>query len=271
MTLDAWAGPRLAAFEEALAAQLLDAWPPKLGEACRYPLSTGGKRIRPLLAYAAAEAVAGDWRVATPAALAIELVHTYSLVHDDLPCMDDDDERRGRPTVHVVYGEGVAVLVGDALLTEAFAVVPPALAGDLARAAGARGMIAGQAMDVGMGGPVADRATLEKLHAAKTGALIRCAVRIGARSAGASDPVLAALDAYARAVGLAFQVWDDVLDADQDAGDTGPPSYVRLLGVDGAGSYARQLADEALAALAHLPGDATALRLIAEFTVRRTL
>jgi farnesyl diphosphate synthase len=269
VSLDAWAAPRLAAFESALADQFADAWPPKLQEACRYPLQTGGKRVRPLLALAAAEAVGGNWRVAMPAALAIELVHTYSLVHDDLPCMDDDDERRGRPTVHKVYGDGVAVLVGDALLTEAFRVVPPALAAELAMAAGARGMIAGQAVDIGMEGPVRTREALGRLHAAKTGALIRCAVRMGGRCAEADAASLDALDTYARAVGLAFQVWDDVLDADQDATEGGPPSYVKLLGVEGAGAYARELAGEAIAVLSTLRGDTTALRLIADFTVER--
>ena len=249
---------RIAALEARLAASFPDAWPPRLREACLYPIQTGGKRIRPLLCFAAAEALGREWRDATDAAVAIELVHTYSLVHDDLPCMDDDAERRGRPTVHVVYGEATVVLVGDALLTEAFRVVPPHLARVLAQAAGAAGMVAGQFVDIAGGVDTLD--DLRRLHRAKTGALIRAAVRMGADG---SD----VLDTAADAIGLAFQVQDDVLDADQDSGD-GPPSYVKLLGLDGARREAHRLADEALAALDAFP-KADELRRIARFTVER--
>lgn len=276
-TLAAWAAPRLAAVEAALGATFTDAVPGPLGDACRYPLQTGGKRIRPLLALAACEAVGGDWRAAVPAAVAIELLHTYSLVHDDLPCMDDDAERRGRPTVHVVYGENIAVLVGDALLTEAFGTLAgagyaPALAtrlvAELARAGGAAGMIGGQAIDIGMAGPVREMDALLLLHRLKTGALIRAAVRMGGLVGGAAD--LAALDAYGDGVGLAFQIQDDVLDADQDADADGPPSFVKLLGLNGTRAAAADHAEHALTAVAALP-NADALRLLARFTVDRAI
>lgn len=275
--LNAWTRRRLDAFEPALNACFTDAWPPALRDACRYPLQTGGKRIRPLLAMAAAEAVGAHAERALTAATALELLHTYSLVHDDLPCMDDDDERRGRPTVHRVYGDGAAVLVGDALLTEAFAVLanePPPLAAslvrELARAGGARGMIAGQALDIGMDGALATLEQVERLHAAKTGALLRAAVRMGALCGDAQPRQLDALDRYGHAVGLAFQVQDDVLDAEQDAGDSGPPSYVKLLGLQGAIDAARRYAAEADAALEGLPSP-DALRALARLIVERTI
>jgi farnesyl diphosphate synthase len=272
-----WAAPRIAVFEAALLRTFSDALPATLREACLYPLQTGGKRVRPLLTLAACEAVGGDWQAAVPAAVAVELLHTYSLVHDDLPCMDDDDVRRGRPTVHVRYGENVAVLVGDALLTEAFAVLagagyaPPLamrLVGELARAGGAGGMIAGQAFDIGMDGPVRELEPLLRLHRNKTGALIRCAVRMGGLCGGATH--LDALDAYGDAVGLAFQVHDDVLDADQDATDDGPPSFVKLLGVEATRQAAVAHADRAATVIAGL-AQADALRGLARFTVERSI
>jgi geranylgeranyl pyrophosphate synthase len=280
VTLAAWTTRALARFEPALAEVFAEAWPPAFRDACRYPLQTGGKRIRPLLCLAAAEAVRPDAEVESAplaAALALELLHTYSLVHDDLPCMDDDDERRGRPTVHVVYGQGAAVLVGDALLSEAFAVLaslPAGLGGalvrELAAAGGARGMIAGQAVDIGMDGPIVTRDALERLHRAKTGALLRASVRMGALAVGASAADLDALSAYGESVGLAFQVQDDILDADQDSGDAGPPSFVKLLGLDGAARLAREEAARADAAVAHLPAP-QALRALAHLIVDRTV
>ena len=280
VTLADWTTHALARFEPALAEVFADAWPPAFRDACRYPLQTGGKRIRPLLCLAAAEAVRPDAEVESAplaAAIALELLHTYSLVHDDLPCMDDDDERRGRPTVHVVYGQGAAVLVGDALLTEAFAVLASLPAGlgaalvrELAAAGGARGMIAGQAVDIGMDGPIVTRDALERLHRAKTGALLRASVRMGALAVGASAAELEALSAYGEAVGLAFQVQDDILDADQDSGDEGPPSFVKLLGLDGAGRLARDEVARADAAVAHLPAP-QALRALARLIVDRTV
>ena len=255
-------------------------WPERLRIACRYPIETGGKRFRPLLVLAAAEALgtapnAGAWA----GAVALELIHTYSLVHDDLPAMDDDDLRRGRPTVHKAFDEATAVLVGDALLTEALGHVgrvglPPALAGallvELAQAAGARGMIAGQAADVGMDGAVTTIDALLRLHAHKTGALIRCAARIGGIACGASAAQLDALDRYGSAIGLAFQLADDVLDAEQDATEDGPPSYVKLLGVEETQRRARALLDEALTAAAQLPAPA-ALVALGRYTVEREL
>jgi geranylgeranyl diphosphate synthase type II len=277
-TLDRWASPLRARVDAWMLARFADAWPPRFQEACRYPLLTGGKRIRPLLGYAAAEAVGAPVDDRVLGALGcLELVHGYSLVHDDLPCMDDDDERRGRPTVHRAYTDGTAVLVGDAMLTAAFGGlaaldapgdVRAALVSELARAAGHVGMIAGQAADIGLGGPVTDVDQLVRLHRAKTGALIRGAVRMGGIAAGADDQQLAALTTYGAAIGLAFQLADDVLDADEDAGVDGPPSYVKLLGVDETRARARAFMDEALAAVADLPAPERLVDL-ARFTVER--
>lgn len=244
-----WAAERLAIVEPLLARTFAEVEPATFREACRYPILTGGKRIRPLLCLAAAEAVGGPgaWlrQGVLDAAVAVELLHTYSLVHDDLPAMDDDAERRGRPTVHVVYGDATAILVGDALLTEAFAQISgaPACVGELARAAGARGMVGGQYLDIhGLAG---DLAALQTLHAKKTGALIRAAACMGALQVGASQDELARTARFGELIGLAFQVHDDVLDAVQDAGEGGPPSYVRSLGVVGAAAEAKRLASEA--------------------------
>ncbi len=271
-----WTAQRLATFEPALLATFAGAFPARLQEACRYPLQTGGKRIRPLLAFAASESVGAAPEQALHAAMSLELLHTYSLVHDDLPCMDDDDERRGRPTVHKVYGDGVAVLVGDALLTEAFAVLAASeaavamrLVSELARAGGAHGMIAGQALDIGMDGPLATLDEVTRLHAAKTGALLRAAARMGGICGGATAEQLDALDAYGGAVGLAFQIQDDVLDADQDAGEDGPPSFVKLLGVEGATAAANQQAELAARAARALPRP-DALLALARRIVERT-
>ena len=257
---------------EALEARLLGAFgpdvPAALAEACRYPLAGGGKRIRPRIAFAACQAVGADEERALNAAVGLELLHTYSLVHDDLPCMDDDDERRGRPTVHRVYGDAVAVLVGDALLTAAFEVVAesPALVRELAAAGGAAGMIAGQYLDIRWEG--GDEAALLAVHRAKTGALLRASARMGGLSGGADADQLAALDAYGTAIGLAFQVHDDVLDAAEAEDPGGPPSFVRLLGHDGAVARARALRDEAVVAANRLPAPAGLVEL-ADFAVER--
>lgn len=257
MTWASWAAPRVERLEAWLAPRFAPIWPLGFADACRYPVYGGGKRVRPLLTLAAYEAIAGgDCAPALPAAAAVELVHTYSLVHDDLPCMDDDDERRGRPTVHRAFDEATAVLVGDALLTEAFAAVTEvdapdavrvALVRELAQAAGSTGMVGGQAADVGLGASIADPAVLERLHRLKTGALIRWATRAGARVARADDDALAALTAYGEHVGLAFQLADDLLDAHEAASDDGPPSFVRLLGEPATRARALALADEAIA------------------------
>lgn len=197
-------------------------FPPVINQAMRYSVMEGGKRLRPLLVLAAAEAVGGDPKKVLPAAVAIELIHNYSLIHDDLPAMDNDDFRRGRPTSHRVFGEAIAILAGDALLTFAFEVLggmtelPPALVlsviREVAQAAGPQGMIGGQVVDLESQGQAVSREMLEYMHRHKTGALIRAAVRAGARLAGANPEELACLTSYAEHFGLAFQIMDDVLD-----------------------------------------------------------
>jgi geranylgeranyl pyrophosphate synthase len=278
LRLDLWSTAALDEVDRFLDLTLGETWPAALREPLRYPVVGGGKRVRPLLTLAAAEALdRGPRAQALAAGAAVELVHTYSLVHDDLPAMDDDDVRRGRPTLHKAWDEATAVLVGDALLTEAFGVLagaalPPdvvvALVARLAAAAGHRGMIGGQAADVGLGGPVRDLDTLMRLHAGKTGALIQAAVVMGGLSLGASADELARLERYGADVGLAFQLADDVLDADQDDGDDGPPSYVKLLGVEETSRRARELAERAVEAVDSLPRPA-ALIALARFTVDR--
>ncbi len=253
--LERWSAARRAALDRYLERSFTAVWPSSFAEACRYPLFGGGKRIRPLLVFAAFEALTSrPVDDALPAAAAVEMVHTYSLVHDDLPCMDDDDERRGRPTVHRAFGEAMAVLAGDALLTEAFRVlataplpadVRVALIEELGTAAGHRGMVGGQAADIGLGASITDVDTLERLHRLKTGALIRASVRMGARVAGASSDQLQRLTTYGERLGLAFQLADDVLDADEAAAEDGPPSYVRLLGLRATQDRALRLAREA--------------------------
>jgi len=278
--LKTWAAPHRAAVEHALGGLFHDAWPAPFGAMCRYPLLTGGKRIRPLFAFAAYEAVSGapdDRDGAMAAALAVELIHTYSLVHDDLPCMDDDDERRGKPTVHIQYGENNAVLVGDALLTEAFRVLSRAaapaaevrlrLVEELSAASGYLGMIGGQARDVGVGGPVTEADDLIGLHARKTGQLIRSAGRMGALSGGATEAQLAALTDYAEAVGLAFQLADDLLDLDED---TDEPSFPKLLGVEATRERCAALSARAQEAVAGFDR-AEPLRMLARYTIERTI
>ncbi|MEL6343160.1 MAG: polyprenyl synthetase family protein [Myxococcota bacterium] len=274
--LNDWAGPLREQINALLMEPFEDASPGRLGEACQYPIQTGGKRIRPLFTLAAHQSLGGEIsRQTLLAACAVEMVHGYSLVHDDLPAMDDDDERRGKPTVHKIYGEDGGVLVGDAMLTEAFALLGQlpdtqcaVLVRELALAAGHRGMIGGQAWDVGMGGPIKDVEMLRALHRGKTGALIRCAVRFGAITGGADDGQLQALTRYGEAVGLAFQLADDVLDEAQDAGSDGPPSFVRLLGVDETRRQADALLQQALDALRAVPSPQT-LEALARFTVNR--
>ena len=267
--------------------------PPELAEAMRHCVLDGGKRLRPALVYFAAEAAGGDPK-AEPvrrAAAAVELVHCYSLVHDDLPAMDDDRLRRGRPTAHVKFGEAMAILAGDALLTRAFAVLgelddPQAgpLAGELARAAGCAGMIAGQVADMGLCEVPPALDGLRYIHRRKTGALIRAAARMGAVCARAEPPQLQAVSNYADALGMSFQVIDDVLDVAggaEDLGKTpgkdeaaGKRTYVAELGPDGARVLAGQLTEQAVQALAPLGGDPGApgpkLRQLAELLAHRT-
>jgi len=249
-----------------------------LRRAIRYSLLGGGKRLRPILALAAGEVAGASVRTVLPFACALELVHTYSLVHDDLPAMDDDDLRRGRPTSHRVFGEGVAILVGDALLTEAFGlmttasgVAPPralAAVGELARAAGEAGMVGGQALDLAAAGRPATLARIRAIHRGKTGALFTAAVRVGALVAGAPPALLRRLTTYGEQLGLAFQIVDDITDAAQ-AGDgrtdaaLGKATYPAVLGIVRARAHAEQARDRALAALAPLGARAEALHAIA--------
>ena len=190
--------------------------PRKLHEAMRYPVFAGGKRLRPSLLLATVRSLGGDEDAALPIAAALELVHTYSLVHDDLPAMDDDDLRRGQPTCHVAYDEATAILVGDALLTLAFEtlVTHPDSCAEVARAVGSRGMIAGQALDLEAAGNEVDGETVERIHRLKTGALLSASVVCGALLAGASEPTRGALRRYGDSLGLAFQIVDDLLDVE---------------------------------------------------------
>ena len=249
-----------------------------LGEAMHYAAALGGKRMRPLLLWASGECLGADDAALDAAACAVELVHAYSLVHDDLPCMDNDVLRRGMPTVHVRYGEAMALLAGDALQTRAFEVLTgdPALparlqarlCGLLAAAAGAGGMAGGQALDLQATGRRLDLQALRDMHSRKTGALLRASVLMGAACAGETDPRLAqqceaALLDYARDIGLAFQVVDDVLDASADSAtlgktagkdaEQGKATFVALLGIDAARAQAQQLLEQALQALRRLP------------------
>ncbi len=260
----------------------------RLAEAMRYSLEAGGKRVRPVLCLLAAEAVGGSAEAALPGALALEYVHTYSLIHDDLPAMDDDDLRRGRPTNHMVYGEGHAILAGDGLLTEAFRVLaagpgaPSTLLEAtllLATAAGWRGMVGGQALD--LEGEKLDHYDLDHLrliHRLKTGALLRAALEMGAVLGGASAADRAALKAYGEAIGLAFQIQDDILDAtatDADLGKRagkdagrGKITYPSLLGLDGARRALEEATETALCRLASLP-NRTSLEAWARYLAQR--
>ena len=265
--------------------------PQGLHEAMRYAALDGGKRLRPMLVLAAAEL--GDCvQAACEAALAaVECIHVYSLVHDDMPEMDNDTLRRGKPTCHVAFGAATALLVGDALQTLAFDVLsrsttlPAArqlqMLNVLARASGSAGMAGGQAIDLANVGRDLLQDQLEQMHSLKTGALIRAAVQLGALSCpDVNDAALAALDEYAAKLGLAFQVIDDVLDCEADTAtlgktagkdaDADKPTYVKLLGLDAARDYAAQLVNEAVAALAPFGTRTTRLRELAEFTIGRT-
>lgn len=266
-----------------------DTPPATLHEAMRYSVFAGGKRLRPLLAMAAARACGGTAEAALPAACAVELIHTYSLIHDDLPAFDDEELRRGKPTSHAVFGETVAILAGDALQALAFeqlAAAPKAEPGRvrealrvLARAAGSVGMCGGQTMDVEAAGGRLDIHRLRTLHALKTGALLTASVLCGALLAGAADDDLAALRTYGDAVGLAFQIVDDLLDVEgtvEDLGkrpggdaDRAQPTFPTLIGVDAARHEARQLRDRAMAALEPFGEGGAILRELADYIVDR--
>jgi geranylgeranyl diphosphate synthase type II len=259
----------------------------------RYSLLGGGKRIRPILCLAACEAVGGTVASALPLASAIEMIHTYSMIHDDLPCMDDDDLRRGKPTNHIVYGQAMATLAGDGLLTDAFKILAAAsrhkvsatslvqVIGELADAAGSAGMVLGQALDMMSEGQPTDIGSLEYLHGKKTGALFLAAVRGGAILGGANASQLESLTSYARALGLAFQVIDDILDVEASPasigkrtnkdGIRGKATYPGLMGLAKSRDFARELHRRAIDALVAFDESAEALRAIAGYVVERNL
>lgn len=265
--------------------------PTQLRAAMRYSLFNGGKRVRPILAYAAALAVKPgiDLNLIDPIAAALECLHSYSLVHDDLPAMDDDDLRRGKPTCHIAFTEATAILAGDGLQTLAFNLLtttdlPAAtqikLIRQLAQGSGVDGMVLGQAIDLAAVDHQLDLVQLETMHRHKTGALIRASVAMGAISAGADDNQLAALDGYAAAIGLAFQVQDDILDVTSDTATLGKqqgadiarnkPTYVSLLGLDAAKAKADELYRQALGALSGFDESAAPLRQLASYIVQRS-
>jgi geranylgeranyl diphosphate synthase type II len=262
---------------------------PRLAEAVRYSALGGGKRLRPALALGAAEACGGARELALPVAAAVEMIHAYSLIHDDLPAMDDDDFRRGRPTSHKVFGEALAILAGDALLTEAFEVlatdgaVPPErrveIVREVAAAGGPAGLVGGQVADLEAEGRELSLPELEFIHARKTGALILASVRGGAIAAGASPARLEALSEYARRVGLCFQIVDDLLDVEGDPAATGKgtgrdstrrkATFPAVFGLEASRQRAAELVEEALGALAPFGDEAEALRALARFVGRR--
>jgi geranylgeranyl diphosphate synthase type II len=263
-------------------------YPQILRQAMEYSLFAGGKRFRPILTLATAEACGGDLRSALTPAAALEMIHTYSLIHDDLPAMDDDDLRRGKPTCHKVFGDAMAILAGDALLTHAFSVVVDsqdlnshqtmAIIRELAAAAGPRGMVAGQALDIG--GMEKDPALLNYIHSCKTGALIKAAVRVGAISADASPKVVEGLSEYAAALGLAYQIVDDILDvqgttkelgkgAGSDA-KSGKQTFVTIYGLEGAKQMAAAETQRAIRALASINGEFRQLHDLGMYIGQRT-
>jgi farnesyl diphosphate synthase len=288
--LGAWSSERLARVESALSQWVVADAPAGLGEAMRYAVLDGGKRLRPLLVLAASEAVGGHEEAALRAGCAAELIHAYSLVHDDMPCMDDDVLRRGKPTVHVKFGQAQALLAGDALQALAFELLVPGegipdrvqatLCRLLARAAGHSGMAGGQAIDLASVGLALDEHQLREMHRRKTGALLEGSVMMGAACGNPSPQAGRALQAYGAAVGLAFQVVDDILDVTADSATLGKtagkdahqnkPTYVSVLGLERSRAYARELLAEARAALAAsgLP-DTRALDALATMVVAR--
>ncbi len=261
----------------------------RIVEAMRYSLFAGGKRLRPILCLAAAEAVGGEIKAALPAACALEMIHTYSLIHDDLPAMDDDDLRRGKPTSHKVFGEAIAILAGDGLLTEAFVVLSDCnillperavqLVGVIARAASYRGMVGGQVVDMLSQNKPADLKTVQQMHSRKTAALISAAAESGALAGGGTDDQVAALAKYGRAVGLAFQIADDILDIEGDTellGKTtgadlarGKVTYPAAAGLERSREAARDLVNDAITELERFDERADPLRALARYIITR--
>ena len=266
-----WMQDRLDRTEDGLSRWVGVSAPVDLGDAMRYAVLDGGKRLRPLLVWAASEAVGGHACATLRAACSVELIHAYSLVHDDMPCMDNDVLRRGKPTVHVQFGEAAALLAGDALQTQAFelltppdtALVPAAMQADLcrilARASGGQGMAGGQAIDLASVGLQLSQDELQHMHALKTGALLQASVMLGVATGQGSADAVAQLQQYAAAIGLAFQVVDDILDVTADSQTLGKtagkdaandkPTYVSLMGLEASRQYAQQLQQQAQAAL----------------------
>ena len=287
---DSWMLETLAMVEQRLSLWVPSSAPAGLGEAMRYGVLDGGKRLRPLLVLAACEAVDGEVEAALRAAVAVELIHAYSLVHDDMPCMDNDVLRRGKPTVHVRFGEAGAMLAGDAMQALAFEVLTPEqgtapelqarLCGLLARAAGHDGMAGGQAIDLASTGMTLDEACLRDMHHRKTGALLRTSVLMGAATGACSAAAWAALTEFGDAIGLAFQVVDDILDVTQASEKLGKtagkdlhankPTYVTVLGLTEARRQAHALHGQAQDALMRSGlADAGRLRLLADMVVER--
>lgn len=266
-----------------------DIVPEILHRSMRYSTLGGGKRLRGILALAAAEVAQGSGEAALPLAAALEMIHAFSLIHDDLPCMDDDDWRRGKPSNHKMFGEAIALLAGDALLTRAFylltrlslpddaAVVN--IVAEVAQAVGSEGLIGGQVVDLQSEGKNVDRATLEYIHRHKTGDLITVALRTGAMVGGAGKDLLASLTTYGREMGLLFQITDDILDVEGDADKLGKPvgsdatqgkaTYPALFGMERAKEAARGAAEGAVAALEGLGEDAWPLRELAGYILHR--
>ncbi|WP_439588904.1 polyprenyl synthetase family protein [Hydrogenophaga sp.] len=287
----AWRQARQDEVEQALSTWVPADAPAGLGEAMRYAVLDGGKRLRPLLVLATSDAVGGLRTAALRAACSVELIHAYSLVHDDMPCMDNDVLRRGKPTVHVRFGEAQALLAGDALQALAFELLVPGddsvpadmaalLCRLLAQAAGATGMAGGQAVDLASVGILLDQPALEAMHRKKTGALLKASVIMGAATGRASPEALVQLGRYGAALGLAFQVVDDVLDVIADSVTLGKtagkdaaadkPTFVSLMGLAQAQSYAERVLDEAHAALDQSGLDDTAiLHALADWVGRR--
>lgn len=263
--------------------------PAILHQAMRYSVMAGGKRLRPILCMAACEATGGKPETALVAGLAIEILHTYTLVHDDLPCMDDDELRRGRPTSHIMFGEANALLAGDALLTLSFEwlagvpcpapYAPNQLALELARAAGSQGVIGGQVEDLAAEGVAPDAGLLDYIHRHKTAALIRACVRMGGICGAASPTVLEALTRYGDCAGLAFQIADDILNVTSTPEQLGKPvgndeqlkklTYVAVHGMNASRARAESLIREAVDAIRDLPGNPQPLIALAEYTIKR--
>jgi geranylgeranyl diphosphate synthase type II len=269
-----------------------DAYPPAIFQAVRYSIFSGGKRIRPILCIAAAEAVGGKLDTVLPVACALELIHTYSLIHDDLPAMDNDDFRRGHPTSHKVFGEAIAILAGDALLTEAFHIIASEsvrqavnhetllqVIHDISEAAGLYGMVAGQAADILSEGREPEITALEFIHHRKTGAMIGVSVKSGALLSDAGEGEIFALTEYGRNIGLAFQIADDILNVAGDSQAMGKETgsdqrsrkltYPALMGLEASRQKAQSLIKEAVSSISMLDHRADPLRMIANYVTAR--